>query len=445
MTSNRRSAPTGATPIEVISERMISWRRRALLAVTGFSVAGLGLLALTPVQQIAFVPGELRPADNIIVLRTTAGGRVAEITARADEIVAPGASILRFDDRDLNAEEARFMARRAHMALKRDRLAAQLDGQDYDPSGTPGVAAADIANARRQFLAERADQDSAEAEIAARIAEHGAEMRATEATLRAIKAEVAAYGSQTDIAENLSQKNIGTWRALLDSEAQLAQGEARLAEVTGRLDSAQSALMQLESERARGKAKRLAAWSAELSETAAKIADFDAALDDLAEQRALLDIRAPIAGRLLELGAATSGDVIVPGALVARIVPVSNDAQQTPIPLVADIRVSPRDVGYVRVGADAVVQASAFDTDVFGEIHGYVASMSPSTIMGEDGQPFYRGELHLDRVVSDNGGAQLSLTSGMIVTAKIATAETTLLGYLTDPVRKSLDVAFSER
>ncbi len=270
-------------------------------------------------------------------------------------------------------------------------------------------------------------------------------MRATEATLRAIKAEVAAYGSQTDIAENLSQKNIGTWRALLDSEAQLAQGEARLAEVTGRLDSARSALAQLESERVRGKAKRLAAWSAELSETAAKIADFDAALDDLAEQRALLDIRAPIAGRLLELGAATSGDVIVPGALVARIVPVSNDAQQTPIPLVADIRVSPRDVGYVRVGADAVVQASAFDTDVFGEIHGYVASMSPSTIMGEDGQPFYRGELHLDRVVSDNGGAQLSLTSGMIVTAKIATAETTVLGYLTDPVRKSLDVAFSER
>ena len=74
-----------------------------------------------------------------------------------------------------------------------------------------------------------------------------------------------------------------------------------------------------------------------------------------------------------------------------------------------------------------------------------MVSISASTFVDEDGQPYYKGKVALNADSVGEGASAQKIIPGMTVQADIQTGERTLLQYLLKPVYVSLDQAFSER
>ncbi|SMH62384.1 putative HlyD family type I secretion protein [Azospirillum agricola] len=143
-------------------------------------------------------------------------------------------------------------------------------------------------------------------------------------------------------------------------------------------------------------------------------------------------------GIVQELSVKTAGVVVVPGGLVARIVPLGEE-------LVADVRVSTRDIGFVAPGQPVKVKVAAFDYARFGRVEGTLKSVSPTTFFDQDKTPYYQGRVTLAaNHVGDNLRQHL-LLPGMTVEADIATGEKTVLQYLLKPIYTTLDGALRER
>lgn len=425
-----------------VRDGVIRWRRGMLVVVSLFTVTALAVMAVAPIHQTAFATGSLTSVEEVVVLRNVRGGEVDRIAVQPGALVQPGDLILSFDADALSTEEARLMTRTAHLDLRAQRLRALLDEADFTPTVSGGVTEFEVAAAVELHAAEVANVASERAAFQARLAEIDANVAASEASLSSIESEIAAYAEQAGMSQRLSDRNVGTRRQVLVENARLAEAEFRRAEVIGAIHAAPLQRLGLESEMAQATAQRRADWSAQLSDAKQELADIATQLADIRRQLRQLEVRAPVMGRILEIGAATSGDVVSPGGLVARIVPA--DAAGEPV-LLAEVRISPDDIGYIDIGSAATVDVSAFDSDLFGEIEGELVRLSPSSLIDEAGEPYFEGALHISRTQSQVGGVALRLAPGMLVQAKFATGQNTILGYLFEPVTKALDVAFTER
>lgn len=432
----------GARRIEEILERGVNWRRSALALTTLFALSGVVLLGVAPIREIAFAAGEIRATALTSVVRHGSGGDVVRVFAGVDEVVEAGQPLLALDGRALTAELERLRGRLAHAALRRDRLAALVEDRPLAVLDTAGLEMADIDNAERLFDAERADFDAERAAAEALLAERRAELEALEASAISLAAERAALAEQSSIADGLVERGLGRETARLEAIAQLADVEARIAENTGRREAMIHSLAQLDADLRRVAAQRRADWSTQLLAVRAEIADLVAAIADAEARIDTLVIVAPISGRVLELGAATAGDALSPGGLAAVIAPADLAVEDA---VVAEVRLSPDDVGHVRPGDEATIDVSTFEAEWFGEITGVVQTVSAAAVSDDQGGRYFRVVLALDRTSTALGDDVLRLSPGMRVSAQIPTADTTVLGRLLDPVSDALQVVLAER
>jgi len=123
---------------------------------------------------------------------------------------------------------------------------------------------------------------------------------------------------------------------------------------------------------------------------------------------------------------------------VAEIVPIEGG-------VLMRARVSPRDIGFVRIGQQVVVKSDSFDSSRFGTVSGKVTRIAASNTQdGPDQQPYILVEVALDRFYVGANKDHV-LTPGMTGEATILTGRKTIFQYLLKPVYLTLDTAFRER
>jgi len=151
-----------------------------------------------------------------------------------------------------------------------------------------------------------------------------------------------------------------------------------------------------------------------------------------------LDVRAPVTGIVQGLTINTVNAVVKPGQPIMQIVPVDDE-------LVAETRVSPKDIGYVSVGQNVDVKVDSFVATSFGGIEGRVLSLSPSTYLDERKQPYYLARIRLARAFVGDDPTRFNIIPGMTIQADIKTGSKTLLDYLIRPISRGFNRAFRER
>ena len=176
----------------------------------------------------------------------------------------------------------------------------------------------------------------------------------------------------------------------------------------------------------------------ELGRLGGEIAQASETLRKLRDRVARLEIVAPARGYIKGLQFSTIGGVIAPAQVVMELVPADDV-------LIAETRISTEDIGHVHLGQPVTVKVSAFDFIRYGGIKGELVSISASTFVDEDGQPYCKGKVALNADSVGEGASAQKIIPGMTVQADIQTGERTLLQYLLKPVYVSLDQAFSER
>ena len=121
----------------------------------------------------------------------------------------------------------------------------------------------------------------------------------------------------------------------------------------------------------------------EMGKVAAELAQTREALARTRERMARLQVRAPERGILKDLRVKNEGAVVPPNGPVFELVPLGRE-------LVAEVKVSTRDIGQVKPGQAVDVRVSTYDYNRFGTLDGTVLSVSPSSSTRPTARPSTR-------------------------------------------------------
>jgi HlyD family type I secretion membrane fusion protein len=152
---------------------------------------------------------------------------------------------------------------------------------------------------------------------------------------------------------------------------------------------------------------------------------------------ARLEIRAPIAGEIVNLAIFTRGGVVEPGRPILDIVPTDRV-------IVAEAEIRPEDIEHLSIGQAAEVVAVGFNPRENAPIQGEVRVISADRVVdGKTGRTFFKAEIALlaDR---QNGSLLARLGPGMPVEVVVPVAPRTALEYLMAPLRESFRGAWRE-
>jgi len=415
---------------------------RRMVGLVAVIVALLGgsilWAAVTEIDQAAVAAGQVMPSGSLRLVQHLEGGIVAAISAREGDIVAAGATVIELDGAQAEAELKQLKARRAALHLKAARLRAFATDAD--------MAADEIARryprvAREQQAMLAVQRQSRLDELTvlqSEIQEHEAERRAGKARQATLRQQLALVQEQLSIRSELVSKGLvsrivylDTYRAANSARTDLAAAAGAIEQSGEAIAVAQSRFTALDSRLRRDALNELGGVTAELAEVAETITTVQ-------DRVRRLVITAPVRSVVKSLSVKTIGGVVAPGSVVAELVPLGEE-------LVVETRLSTQDIGHLRPGQEAMVKVATYDFARLGGIGGTLERISASTFQDEDGAPYYKGVVRLDRNYVGSDPEKNLVLPGMTVQADIRTGRRTVLEYLLKPIYRALDSAFLER
>lgn len=154
------------------------------------------------------------------------------------------------------------------------------------------------------------------------------------------------------------------------------------------------------------------------------------------------ELVSPADGVIKSIKLTTSGAVVRSGDVVLEILPTKGD-------LIAEAKISPADIAFIKIGQPASVKLDAYDYSVFGAMGGEVSYVSADTLSEETRQGptfYYRVQVLIrEAEFKDKSGSRIQIRPGMTASVDIKAAERTVLSYLTKPVTKTFAQSLGER
>lgn len=167
-------------------------------------------------------------------------------------------------------------------------------------------------------------------------------------------------------------------------------------------------------------------WAASLSGARESLRDLEAREAELRQRRELHTITAPVSGTVEQLARVSPGSLVQAGEPVAVISPGAE--------LVAEVFVTPREIGLLRPGAPVRMRVDAFPSSEWGFLSGRIAEI-PADFVLVDQAPRYRVKVALlSRSLSLPNGTRGALRKGMTLRARFLLAERSLWQLLRDDV-----------
>ena len=427
-----------AEAVWVEEELVPAFVRPLLLLVAAVVLVFLLWAALTRITEVARAPGEVSPSGQVKVVQHLDGGAVTEILVEEKALVEKGQVLLKLDGAQAMAEFRQGEARMATLRLRAERLAAFVENR---PPKFEGLADAYPELVEHQMQVYKT-QVSARASALA-ILEHQINQR-SDRLAQLHKAQSVAQqhlgltGELTAMREDLASRKLVNRSVLLDTRRAKVSAEGELARVSADAKVAEQELEESRSRRldTQNVLKRDAL--AELASVGAELAEVTELLGRLQARVDRLVVRAPARGYVQDLKVQTVGQVIQPGGLMLQIVPDN-------VPLEAIVRIAPKDIGHVKAGQPVNLRVTSFDYSRFGMAEGTLQRVTATSVVGEDGRPYFRGWVALPHAYVGHEAGRYPLQPGMGVEAEILTGEKSVLAYLGKPLVDLFSRSFKER
>ncbi len=409
-----------------------------LLIVITVLVGGLiGFSAFTNISETAVTQGQVMPAGSVNLVQHLEGGIVAEILVEDGQIVDQGQTLIRLKKAGPLAEFDQMRAREASLALRAERLRAFV--LDRTPDFSSGQDYPDLLADQKAILELQIEaRESQRRVIRSRVEQRQAQLDALAEQKQNLKEQTGILKEQLGMRRKLLKKGLVSRVVYLESQRSLSRTQGELASVVGRITEAQAALGEAQNSLLELDANLRNEALDEMGAVTGELAQVREAIAKLKDRVQRLEVSAPTRGVVKGLTTRTIGAVIAPGNPIMEIVPIDDV-------LVAEVRISPRDVGHLRSGQAAEVKVTTYDMARFGTVEGRLKRVSASTFEDEEGKPFYKGVIELSQAYVGNDPDYNPIRPGMVVNADIITGSKTLLQYLLKPVYRGLSSAFRER
>ncbi len=412
---------------------------RAVINIVSATLAAFVLLAsIATLDERAVAEGEILPLNFVQPVQHLEGGIVSAVLVEEGEIVEKGQILISMDATAARSELETLQARYAALNLQIERLRAFAaeTTPDFEPIAPDHTQL--VREQREVYLAQVGARKAQVGVIQSQIEQSDAEVAGLKAQAAALSREVGFAREEVQLRKTLLDKGLTSRVVYLNAQRQLARAEGQLAEIQTRrarskANKAEAAERMFElKERLRNEAL------GEMGGIASERSQVGEQLARLEDRMARTSITAPVDGIVKGLVVTSAGTIVGPGSVIMEIVPSSRE-------LVAAIRISPRDVGHLSVGKEAILKIETFNYARYGGITGHIKQISASSFRDEEGKPYFRGLVSLDQDYVGPDPLANRITPGMTLVADIKTGEKSLIGYLLRPVYNTLNDSFGER
>ncbi|HHW34168.1 MAG TPA: HlyD family type I secretion periplasmic adaptor subunit [Paracoccus solventivorans] len=426
--------------------------RRSARGALGLGLIGLVLLlggfgswaVAARIAGAVVAPGQVEVERHNHTLQHPGGGVVETVAIRDGQLVAAGELLLRLDGTLPRSELAIVEAQYFELLARRGRLEAERadrPGIGFPAELTLAAAArpeiaALMQGQARLFTGRRETLEQAGRQWDQQAQQVRNQIAGIDAQAQALRDQQALIGQELSAQRSLFERGLAPAARVLALERE----QARLAGLIGEMQSqhaqAGTRLAEIGIARLKAAAERREAAEAELRQLAPRELELAERRQALAAQIARLEIRAPVAGVVHQLRAATPGAVLRPAEPVLSLVPLDR-------PRVIAARIPPARIGHIAPGQPAVLRlpgAPARQPPIEGRVERISADVmtDPAT-----GQQFYRAEVAIPppRPGQPDEGA---LIPGMPVEVHFQTGSRSPLSYLLQPLTDQLGRALRE-
>jgi multidrug efflux pump subunit AcrA (membrane-fusion protein) len=372
-----------------------------LYTILTLTVAAVLWTAFFKVDEVTQAEARVVPSNREQVINSQEGGLLAELLVNEGDVVRRGQVVARLEPTRFGSQYQEGLSKKHNLLAARARARAEALGV---PLNFPPEVATN------QQLVNNETQT------------YKARLKTLEESLAVLQKNQNLISKELLVSEKLAEQGLYSLVELSRLQRQENDLKQQIAERQNKFRAdAHSELVRIDGE--------LALLTPNLA----------ARLDTLKRT----ELIAPVNGVVKNLRITTIGAAVPPSATILDIVPA--DAA-----LFFEARLDPKDVSHVHPGLPVAIKLAAYDTAIYGELHGEVVLVSPDTFR-EDAKAseatqggYYRVMIRSDVDKANQRQKNMQIIPGMTATTQIKTGEKTILMYLLKPLTKAKE-AFRER
>ena len=416
-------------------------RASALLlwAIALFFVVLFAWISVAEVDTVTRAEGRVIPSAKLQLVQNLEGGIVTEIRVKQGQRVEAGDLLVLLSavqhDGEMKSRQQQLLALEARVA----RLTAQASGQPANYSSAVLSSASEVVTSENAaLLSKKLELESQIEVLNAQVAQKSRELDEAQISLQAARRTLALGQEERATVARLVERG-------LEPRLELVRLDRSLAELEGRAQVSAVAITRLGSAIEETQARRNTVTRQYRSEALAElnraVSEFSAlkqSMPALKDRVARTEIRSPLKGVVNRLFINTTGGIVKPGEPIVEVVPADDD-------LVVEALVSPKDIGFVKLGQPARVKVTAFDYAIFGAMDGTVKNISADAVPNEKGEAFFQVRIETATKAIVALDKQLPIQPGMQAQVDIITGKKTILQFLSKPIVAMRENAFRER
>lgn len=433
--------PPASSPLVIDIDRPI---RTGILAVVVGFFGFLLWASFAPITSAAVAPGVVVADSRNKDIQHLEGGIVHEVLVREGDRVSAGQVLVRLDSAQANANLGRLEATRSAALAAQARLIAERDGSDHIAfpdeltRATDAEAIETLKGQQALFDSDRQAQTSEIGILTQRVAQYQEEITGIDAQVAAENEQIALTAQETASVQGLVDKGLATKTRLLALQRTAAGLGGQRGENLAQIARAKQNIAEMQERLVNTKAQRIQQTVTDLRDAEAKLTDLNQQITAAADASRRLDVKAPVAGKIIRVFAATPGGVVRPGDTIMQLLP---DQDQ----LVIEAQVRPTDIDSVAPGQKARVRLSAYSQRRTSSLRGKVLEVSADRIVDPHTDKAY----FLARVLVDASSLaaqkSLRLYPGMPAVVYIEKGRHSMLDYLLTPLFNGIETGLHEQ
>ena len=397
-----------------------------LFIVSAFFVLGLLWAYFAKLDQVVTAQGTVISSSRLQVIEHFEGGRVEKIHVQSGQVVKKDELLISLSPIQSKSEFNIAVDNVAMLSTKLIRLTAEYEGKTtFELPKEIAEANPQIVNTEKNLFKER------RAQAVSQLSQRRAEINSSKSKLNAAEVSAVAANEELKVMRTLIERG-------LQAKISLFRAEKSAADANSFLTTARQDLIKAE-----------AAYNGFLQELQASIlteltkvrSDLTAARENSAVSADRADrasIRSPIDGVVNRILVSTEGGTVKAGERVAEIVPSDSG-------MIVEAKVSPADIGFIRLKQEALVKLTTYDSSVFGALKGSIAVIGSDSITEEKGEQYYLIKIELQKNYLAKGDTRLQIMPGMVAQVDVITGKRTVFEYIFSPFTKMMQESFREK
>jgi len=412
------------------------------------------------VDEVATAEGEVLPSGQVKQIQHLDGGRITEILVDDGDKVKANDIVMLLDSRIQQSKLDEANAQLEFLNAQKLRLVGFLNERQPIFNGSSEMNVDQASHQMRIFhqsmIALQAQRDV----LKYQIKQFEAELMLQDQQLKILSSRRRLIQEELKVRSNLFNEEIKMRGALFDKglnskthilslkrqrsevvfsiKKELAEVKGKLTELPAMKEGIGQKINEMQSQLKKNDAEMIEGALTELARIDDEIVRSGEVKKRHGQTVRDAEIRAPVSGIVHGLKEHTLNAVVSSGETILEIVPENPR-------LMSEIRISPRDIGHVKVGQEVMLKFTTYDFARYGGIKGKLSEISASTLIGPKGSPYYKGIVSFNKSELVSRKGILPIIPGMTVQGDIRTGNKTVLEYLLKPIFSSAQTALRER